>query len=208
VLDPQRQLDKLLPVVRGLVERGAIVSIESYRAEVLEECAKAGAKIFNLTGLRESAAVFDLAARYQAAVILCYLQGETVREVGDISLEEDMMPELIRYFRDLTSQAEAKGVHRCFIDPGLGFYYGNLTDGRLRVRYQLDTFLQSFRLWELGYPIFNILPHAPDFFLSDERRAAEPFFAVLAMMCGTHVIRTHEIRTVARIREVMGFYSV
>jgi len=35
------------------------------------------------------------------------------------------------------------------------------------------------------------------------RRAAEPFFAVLALTGGTHIIRTHELGTVAKIRQVM-----
>jgi dihydropteroate synthase len=206
VLDEAKQLDRLLPVVRALIDRGATVSVESYHPEVLEGCAKAGAQIFNLTGMREAEEVFDLAAKYQAAVILCYVQGETVRDVDDFRLEHDMTPELIRYFRALTDRAQAAGLAECFLDPGLGFYYSNLEDGRLRVRHQLDTFLDTFRLAELGYPTFNILPHAPDFFRDDERRAAEPFFSVLAMLAGTHVVRTHELRTVARIRDLMQFY--
>lgn len=52
-----------------------------------------------------------------------------------------------------------------------------------------------------------ILPHAPEIFREDERHAAEPFFSVLALLGGTHVIRSHEIRTVNRIRQVMDFYQ-
>ena len=90
--------------------------------------------------------------------------------------------------------------------PGLGFYYRNLEDGALRVKHQIKTFLQTFRLARLGYPILNILPHAPEIFGDDDRRAAEPFFAVLALLGGTHIIRTHELRTIAKIRQVMeGF---
>ncbi len=206
VVEVARQLDRLLPVVRGLIERGALVSVESYHPEVLEACAHAGAQIFNLTGMRESDAVFELAARHGAAVILCHVQGETVRDVDDLALGPDPMEALLRYFTDLTETARGKGVEKCFLDPGLGFYYRNLEDGRLRVRHQLDTFLHTFRLAELGFPVFNILPHAPDFFGADERRAAEPFFSVLAMLCGSHVVRTHELRTVARIRDLMAFY--
>ena len=72
---------------------------------------------------------------------------------------------------------------------------------------QLNTFLQCFRLHELGYPIFNILPHAPEIFGEAERRAAEPFFSVLALLGGTHVLRSHEIRTVHRVRQVMDLYQ-
>jgi dihydropteroate synthase len=205
--DVQQQLDRLLPVVEALKVRGLLVSVESYYPEVLEACAKAGADVFNLTGMRAGQEVFKLAVQYNVAVILCYIQGATVREVSDLQLHDDMIAVVGAYFRRVLAQAEQLGLTRCLIDPGLGFYYTNLQDSRRRVQYQLHTFVQCFRLHELGYPTFNILPHAPDIFQEDERRAAEPFFSVLAMLGGTHVIRSHEIRTVHRIRQVMDLYQ-
>jgi dihydropteroate synthase len=204
--DIQQQLDRLLPVVQALKSRQILVSVESYYPEVLETCAQAGADVFNLTGTRYDDAVFQLAAAYDVAVILCYVQGETVRDVTEFRFQDDMAAELSRYFRQLTAKAERFGVGKCIIDPGLGFYYQNLQDSRTRIHYQVDTFLQCFRLHELGYPTLNILPHAPEIFLEDERRAAEPFFSVLALLGGTHIIRTHEIRTVHRVRQVMDLY--
>ena len=184
-----------------------LVSVESYYPEVLETCARAGADIFNLTGTLYGEDIFKLAATYDAAVILCYVQGPTVRQVGDFRFHDDMIAEIGRYFRDLTAQAARYGVTKCFIDPGLGFYYNNLQDSHWRVNYQLNTFLHCFRLHAIGYPTFNILPHASEIFLEDERRAAEPFFSVLALLGGTHVIRSHEVRTVHRIRQVMDLYA-
>jgi dihydropteroate synthase len=204
--DVARQLDMLLPVVEALKTRRLLVSVESYYPEVMEACAKAGADIFNLTGIRYGDEIFKLAATYDVAVILCYVQGATVREVGEFRFHDDMTVEVSRYFRDLTTRAARLGVTKCFIDPGLGFYYSNLQDSHRRINYQLNTFLHCFRLHPLGYPTFNILPHAPEIFLDDERRAAEPFFSVLALLGGTHVIRSHEIRTVHRIRQVMDLY--
>ncbi|MDZ7379387.1 MAG: dihydropteroate synthase, partial [candidate division KSB1 bacterium] len=205
--DIQQQLDRLLPVVEALKARRLLVSVESYYPDVLEACARLGADIFNLTGTLYSEEIFRLAATYDVAVILCYVQGPTVRQVGDFRFHDDMIAEIARYFRDLTAQAERYGVSKCFLDPGLGFYYNNLQDSRLRVHYQLNTFLHCFRLHEIGYPTFNILPHASEIFLEDERRAAEPFFSVLALLGGTHVIRSHEVRTVHRIRQVMDLYA-
>ncbi|ETX02362.1 MAG: hypothetical protein ETSY1_03815 [Candidatus Entotheonella factor] len=204
--DVQQQLDQLLPVVKALKARNLLVSVESYYPEVLETCAEAGADVFNLTGMREDDAVFELAAKYNVAVILCYVQGETVRDVSAFRFHDDMTIELLRYFRDLTAKAERFGVSKCIIDPGLGFYYKNLQDSKTRINYQMNTYLHCFRLHELGYPTFNILPHAPEIFLEDERRSAEPFFSVLALLGGTHIIRSHEIRTVHRVRQVMDLY--
>ena len=200
---PGEQIERLLPVVRALAERGLLVSAESYYPEVLEAAAGAGARIFNLTGNESDEAVLRLAARHRAAVVLCYVQGAHVRDVGDFDLDADMMAAMEAHFRERTARAARLGVTRCILDPGLGFYYRNLEDGALRVGHQLQTFLQTFRLSRLGYPLMNILPHAFEVFGEEDRRAAEPFFAVLALLGGTHIIRTHELRTVAKIRDVM-----
>jgi dihydropteroate synthase len=205
--DIHQQLERLLPVVEALKARQMLVSVESYYPEVLEACARVGADIFNLTGTLYGEDIFKLAATYDAAVVLCYVQGPTVRQVDDFRCHDDMIAEIGHYFQDLTGQAARCGVTKCFIDPGLGFYYNNLQDSRLRINYQLNTFLHCFRLHAIGYPTFNILPHAPEIFLEDERRAAEPFFSVLALLGGTHVIRSHEVRTVHRIRQVMDLYA-
>ena len=85
------------------------------------------------------------------------------------------------------------------IDPGMGFYYGNLVDPLTRVKHQTNVILNSFRLRELGYPICQALPHAFELF-EDEFRTAESFFAVIASIGGVNLIRTHEI---ARVRPVL-----
>ncbi|HEX7927433.1 MAG TPA: dihydropteroate synthase [bacterium] len=203
---PADQIAQLIPIIRTLAAQGVLISVESYHPEVLEAAALAGARVFNLTGLKHEAEALKLARRFEAAVIYCYVQGETVRAVGSFEFSDDMAAEQESYFRECTARAERAGVTRCIIDPGLGFYYRNLEDGQLRVNYQFDTFLHAFRLGRVGWPVMNILPHAPEIFGPEQRRAAEPFFAVLALLGGTHVIRTHELPTVARIRDAMAFY--
>ncbi len=200
------QLDRLLPVVEGLLEAGILVSVESYHPEVLDACGRAGAQVFNVTGMREADAIFEVAARHDAALVLCHVQGDNVRQVGSLEQIGDIVPRFIEYFSSLIRRMEAKGVTRAFVDPGLGFYYKNLEDGQTRVRHQLDVFLETFRLAELGYPSFNIVPHAPHIFGESERRSAEPFFAVLALLCGTHMVRTHEIPRLARVLRALELY--
>jgi len=206
-VSPTDQIEAVVPVVQALAGQGVLVSVESYHPQVLEAAALAGARVFNLTGAREEGEVLRLAARFDAAVIFCYLQGDTPRDVGRYDFAEDMMGEMEAHFRERTAQAEKQGVPRCILDPGLGFYYRNLRDGALRVNHQINIFLHTFRLNRLGYPTMNVLPHAPEIFGPAHRRAAEPFFAVLALLAGSHLIRTHELEAVARVREVMALYG-
>src|SRR4029453_10573977 len=97
--DIQQQLDRLLPVIEALKARNLLISVESYYPEVLETCAQAGADIFNLTGLRYSQEIFRLAVQYDVAMILCYVQVETVRDVTDLDLHKDMIANMCSRLR-------------------------------------------------------------------------------------------------------------
>ena len=202
-VSPAEQIERMIPVVRALADKGVLVSAESYHPEVLEAAGKAGAVLFNLTGIRAESEALKLARRFDAAVIHCLVQGETVREVGDLSLAGDMAAAMSEYFRERLAAAEKAGVRRNIIDPGLGFYYRNQEDGAVRVNHQLTALIHAFRLAGLGAPVMNILPHAPEIFGEAHRREAEPIFAVLALLGGTHIVRTHELEAVGRVRALL-----
>ena len=93
------------------------------------------------------------------------------------------------------------------IDPGLGFYYGNLVDPATRIEHQARVLLNTNRLRVLGRPICHAMPHAFDLF-EDQFRTAEGFFAVLAQLGGTGVFRTHEVPQVLAVRSAMQVLSV
>jgi len=137
-------------------------------------------------------------------VIICYVAGNNVREVGDFDLNGDPIPLLYEFFARQIELARTNGVVRIFIDPGLGFYYRNLQDSAVRVRHQMSVFLNTFRLRTLGVPICHALPHAFEFF-GEEVRSAEGFFAVLAALGKTNLFRTHEV---ARIQAVLKTLAV
>jgi len=198
-VDDLNQQRQLLPVIQGLRQSNILVSVETYQAGVARACLEGGANVLNLTGLSTSREVFKLVAAHDAAVIICYVQGENVREVGDFDFGADPTQTMHEYFARQIEVATAAGVERILLDPGLGFYYRNLQDSAVRVRHQMSVFLNTFRLRTLGYPICHALPHAFEFF-KEEVRCAEPFFAVLAALGKTDLFRTHEV---ARTRAVL-----
>jgi hypothetical protein len=126
--------------------------------------------------------------------------------VGDFIHSPDHASALLDYFRREIDRAIHAGVHAIWIDPGLGFYYRNLQDSAARIRYQAETFLHSFRLRTLGWPVCHALPHAFEFF-QDEVRSAESLFAVLAILGKTDLLRTHEIPKVRAVARTLGILS-
>lgn len=196
------QLGHLLPVIRGLIKEKILVSAETYHPKVAEACLDAGASVLNLTCSANTEEIFRIAAERQATVILCYVEGDDVRSVGEFSLKEDMIPKMHDYFSRKIDEASRLGVTRVLIDPGLGFYYKNLQDSAIRVRHQMKIFLNTFRLKKLGYPICHALPHAFEYF-GEQVRSAESFFAVLALLGKTHLLRTHEIERIVGVSKTL-----
>jgi dihydropteroate synthase len=143
-----------------------------------------------------------MVAAHDAAVIICFVNGRNVREVGDFDLSDDPIPMLSDFFLRQIEIAKRSGVEKIFLDPGLGFYYRNLQDSAVRVRHQMNIFLNTFRLRALGFPICHALPHAFEFF-GGEVRCAEPFFAVLAALGKTDLFRTHEVPRIKAVLETM-----
>ncbi len=201
--DTDLQNSRLLPVIREAASQGITISVETYNHSVAEMAFAAGARVLNLTGNVTDPAIFRPVSEHHGAVILCYVQGRTVRDVADYRFSEDIVGDMLEYFARSIDVAAAAGVTRILLDPGLGFYYKNLQDSSRRVRHQMEVFLQTFRLKKLGWPLCHALPHAFEYF-REEVTTAEAFFAQLALLGGTHLLRTHEV---PRVSAVMRAYD-
>lgn len=205
VAGPQQRA-ALVPVIEAIAEE-CVVSVETYQPEVVEAALAAGARMLNLTGRAGEDEMLACAASYDAAVVLCFCEPGDVRADHDHPTQGDPLPALVDHFGPRIEHARALGVRRLVVDPGLGFYYGNLVDPRVRVRHQAAVLAQCFRLRTLGVPVCNALPHAFDLFEAEFRKA-EGFFAVIARLGGTDLFRTHEVAHVRAVLAAMGFLDV
>ena len=199
------QKSQLIPVIKGLRAEKILVSVETYSPAVTRASLEAGANVLNLTGTTGSREIFKMVAAHEAAVIICYVAGANVREVGEFDLSRDPIPMLHDFFARQIEVAQKCGVKKIFLDPGLGFYYRNLQDNAVRVRHQMNIFLNAFRLRSLGYPVCNALPHAFEYF-QEEVRCAEPFFTVLAALGKTDLFRTHEVPRIKAVLETLNVW--
>src|ERR1700722_11785468 len=204
-VDDAGQNSRLLPVIKELHANNILVSVETYSPAVTQASLEAGANVINLTGTIATNDIFRMVAAHDAAVIICYVAGGNVRNVGDFDLSADPMPMLQDFFARQIEIAQRNGVEKIIIDPGLGFYYRNLQDSTVRVRHQMNVFLNTFQLCSLGYPVCHALPHAFEFF-KDEVRCAEPFFAVLATLGKTSLFRTHEVPRIKAVLETLNVF--
>ncbi len=117
------ELARVLPAVRALAARGAVVSIDTRHAAVMAAALEAGARIVNdvtaLTGDRDS---LDTVARSPAALVLMHMLGEPQTMQRDPHYDDAPL-DVYDYLEDRVAACEARGIPRgrVAVDPGIGF---------------------------------------------------------------------------------------
>lgn len=128
------ELRRILPVIRALAERGAVVSVDTNKPEVAEAAVAAGAVLINdITGLRHGA-MLDVAARLGVPVVAMHMQG-TPQTMQDDPRYEDVVAEVRAFLLEAALRARARGV-KVMIDPGPGF--GKTVEHNLTLLRHLD----------------------------------------------------------------------
>ena len=119
-VDTDTELQRVLPVIRGLAGSGAVISIDTMKPEVARAALEAGAHLVNdVSGLRDPA-MRAVCAEWGAPACIMHMQGEP----RTMQLEphyRDVVAEVFGYLRSQAQLALAAGVPGVLIDPGIGF---------------------------------------------------------------------------------------
>ena len=203
LIDISLQIDQLVPVAKALSDEGILVSVETYHPEVAEAVLKAGARVINLTGRIDDPGFYELIARYEAGVILCYTPGQNARSADGLPSYDMLIAEQLDFFRARLELATSAGVERIWIDQGFGFGL-NLSAGPDLIRYQTQGLLQAFRFRVLGWPVCVSMIGSLYLF-KDEVRCGETWSATLALFSKANLMRSHEG---ARVQPVIDLFDI
>jgi len=190
----QLELDRVLPVIEGLVEAGAgPVSVDTMKADVARRALEAGASFVNdVTALRNDPEMAGVVADAGVPICLMHMLG-TPKTMQQDPRYQDVVAEVSEFLLEQAAVAEAAGVKRELIclDPGIGF--GKTLDHNLELLAHLD------RLAGLGYPLLIAVSRKR--FLGaitgrDEghRLAATIAANVAALERGAWMFRVHDVR--------------
>ncbi|MBV7328638.1 dihydropteroate synthase [Chloroflexi bacterium TSY] len=200
-VDAMEQNRQILPVLKTLSQEGVLTSVETYYEQVARECLMAGTNVVNLSGSEENEKIYRTVAEFDAGVIICYVQAKNPREIDTYQFADTGDPVDLIY-ESLAREIEIAtnvGVRKIFVDPGAGFTYPNLDYQANRValhtHYKLKTFLTSFRLRTLGFPVCNQMSSFVESFV-EEYRSGQLLSALFAMVGRTDLIRTHHVAQV------------
>ena len=117
-----QELARVLPVLAGLRDSGAVLSIDTRHAEVMRRAVAGGAGIINDVGALRGDGAVDAAAAAGVPVVMMHMQGTP--ETMQADPQYGFAPvEILEFLEARIQAAEAAGIPRALmaIDPGYGF---------------------------------------------------------------------------------------
>lgn len=116
------ELRRLEPVVRGLAASGAVLSVDTRHARVMDAALAWGARAINDVSALEGDGSLDVVARRGAPVVLMHMRGEppTMQRDPQYALASI---DVADYLAERVARCAAAGIprHNIVIDPGIGF---------------------------------------------------------------------------------------
>jgi dihydropteroate synthase len=208
----EEEMERVIPVIEGIAKEfpEALISIDTYKAQVAEEAFKAGAHILNdVWGLRADPELASVAARYKSPVILMHNRSnpasvEVRSQLGNAyigseyqNLIEDVKRELLVSV-ELAKKAGIEDTH-IILDPGIGF--GKTREHNLELINRLD------EIRELGYPVL-LGPSRKSFIgftldlPTDQRVEGTAATIAIGIARGADIIRVHDVNEMARVAKM------
>jgi dihydropteroate synthase len=204
--------ERVIPVIKAIAKEfpEALISIDTYKAQVAEEAFKAGAHMLNdVWGLRADPGLAPLAAKYNAPVILMHNRSnpasvEVRAQLGNAymgseyqNLIEEVKAELLTSV-ELAKKAGIEDSH-IILDPGIGF--GKTREHNLQLINRLD------EIRALGYPVL-LGPSRKSFIgftldlPADQRMEGTAATIAIGIARGADIVRVHDVREMARVAKM------
>ncbi len=183
----EEEIQRVVPVIEALArETDAIISIDTYKAQVAEQAVAAGAHIINdVWGMQREPEIAQVAGRHKVPVIAMHNQKGT-------TYDGDILEAMKVFFQRTVAIAEGAGMRldQLVLDPGIGFGKTPIQNVQVMGRLQ--------ELNELGYPVLlgtsrkSMIGAILDL-PSDQRVEGTIATNVLGVMAGCEIIRVHDI---------------
>jgi dihydropteroate synthase len=192
----QQELDRVLPIIE-LIRRefDTVISIDTYKASVMQSAIAAGADIINDVRALQDDGAMAVAAQTGVPVCLMHMLGMPGTMQG-LANYQHVTTEVLAFLQQRAQLCIEAGISssQIILDPGFGFAKS------LSHNYQL---LAEFeQMLSAGYPLLagmsrkSMIGHLLDLDAS-ERLAGSIACATIAVIKGARIIRAHDVKETA-----------
>jgi dihydropteroate synthase len=194
------ELARVIPVIEELAADGAVISVDTMRAEVAEAAVAAGARIVNdVSGGLADPRILDVVADSEAVYVAMHWRAHGATMQQFTTYAEGVVETVRAELADRAEAALAAGIpaERLVLDPGLGF--SKTTEQNWELLRGLD------RIADLGHPV--LVGASRKAFLGAlladadgrprpvaERESAHTAITVHLALTGVWCTRVHDVR--------------
>ena len=193
VVSLEEELARVLPVVRGALAWGVPISVDTYKAEVMQAALDEGADIVNdVWALRQNGALAVVAQHPRCGVCLMHMHRDP-QTMQVAPMQGDVIEPVKAFLRERAQAVREAGVadSRVVLDPGIGF-------GKT-VEQNFELLSRQSALLDMGLPILagwsrkSSLGSVTGQSVAADRVVASVAAAVLALERGARVLRVHDV---------------
>lgn len=196
------ELDRVIPIIEAIKQEvDILISVDTYKPEVMKEAANAGASLINDVFALQKEGALAAAATTNLPVCLMHMQG-TPKTMQANPSYDDIFGELQQFFEQRITACNQQGISsdKIMIDPGFGF--GKTVTHNYHVLNRLK------ELEKFGFPVLSgtsrksmlgAIIDKP----AHERIDASVASATIAAINGASIVRVHDVeQTIDAIKVV------
>jgi dihydropteroate synthase len=192
-ISTSEELKRILPVVDAIHNSfpEAIISIDTFRAEVAKETINAGAHLINDIGAGElDEAMFQTIADLNVPYLIMHMKG-TPQNMKHQANYTDITLDVVSYFIKKVESLRKLGIKDLIIDPGFGFAKD------LDHNYELLGHLEDLKIF--GLPILvgfsrKSMAYKPLGSSAKEALNGTTILNTLALIKGANILRVHDVK--------------
>ncbi len=196
----EEELRRIIPLIERLsAELPVPLSVDTYKSSVAEKALRAGAAIVNdISGLRFSPDMAQVAAAHGAALVIMHIQG-TPRNMQQNPVYADVVGEILAYLEEGIELALRGGVDRekIIVDVGIGF--GKNLRHNLTLLDRLDEFRILGRPILLGTSRKKFIGTVLDITVPDQRIDGTAATVALGIAKGAGIVRVHDVGRMVQV---------
>jgi dihydropteroate synthase len=191
-ISPTEEIERVLPAIRALLSNfpEALISVDTFRAEVARVCIEAGAAMINdISGGQMDAEMLPTVADLQVPYVMMHSRGNP-RTMQSLTDYDQVTRDVTRFFAERLLAARELGINDIIIDPGFGFAK------TLEQNYTLLEEMEQLQLLEVPIAvgvsrksmIYKLLGGTPADALN-----GTTVLQTIALLKGADILRVHDV---------------
>lgn len=189
----EEELDRVLEPIREIIKRfpEAIISIDTFRAEVARKAIEAGASMVNdiSAGHLDDNMLWTI-AEMNVPYIAMHMRG-TPQNMKELTDYDDLLVEVVKYFSSVINDCNQLGLKDVIIDPGFGF--AKTADQSFELLSKLDHFHHLGRPLLAGVSRKSMIYRTLNL-TAEEALNGTSVLNTIALSKGVSILRVHDVK--------------